>query len=140
MKKKRLLIAPSALAIALLAVLMVILIRSDRVSLKAQYETYPKGTETVACTFKNRTMRTVTYGESFTLEYLDNGEWVNVSEYGTSPYFLMYAKMLGSLSSSEHSYYVGGYSALEEAGTYRIVTSVTMGEKELKLYCPFNVE
>ena len=49
-----------------------------RVSVTAQRKIYPLGTEEIICTWRNGTLKTVSFGAFFRLEIWDGSEWADV--------------------------------------------------------------
>ncbi len=94
----------------------------------------------ISCKFNNYSLKTISYGETFTLERLINGEWKNINDSGRNINFHLTATKLRPFSTVNLSYPVSLYSSFLEDGAYRIAITILYDQdKSLKVYCPFTV-
>ncbi len=110
------------------------------ITLRAEKDVYQCGIDTISCTLKNNSYRTVRYGEAFFVEHFSNGQWRTLDEYDRGIRFQTGAKRLGALSSIALHYPVSIFSSFKDVGDYRIVIQVKAGDNDYMLYCGFSVE
>lgn len=83
----------------------------------------------------------VTYGRPYTVEYLENGEWVDTSLADLC--FTMEAIILRphSQNTERYAFVSNGYTLFDvsRAGTYRIATDATVNSQNITLYAEFTI-
>ena len=96
---------------------------ADLVTLTAQAQTYPVGTEKITATWRRGAGENpddiAYYGLPFTLQVLEGGAWADM-EPVNQLLFLLPAYMLGPGESGEVAYDIGHYYGPLQAGRYRI--------------------
>jgi len=95
-----------------------------RVTITAQEQTYPVGTEEIIVTWRNGTLRRITFGESFSLQTWDGEAWTDMemSELpeGTVHGFKLIGYTLMPGGSQKHTYPIESYYDPLRPGRYRI--------------------
>lgn len=140
MRKKNITISLVALAAILSGYLIWSFSGTSGFSLKAKDEVYPCGIASISCTFRNRTIRAIQYGESFTVEHFIDSQWTILNDSDVDINFELVLHTLRPLSSVEITYPVSVYSSFYDAGDYRIVIPVKVGNNDYTLYCRFSVD
>ena len=140
MRKKTVTILLAALAAILVGYIIWSFNGTSGFSLKAKDEVYPCGIASIPCTFHNRTIRAIQYGESFTVEHFVDSRWIIVNGSDVDIRFQLGLHTLRPLSSVEITFPVFVYSSFYDAGDYRIVLQAKSGEDTFTIYCPFSVK
>jgi hypothetical protein len=109
-------------------------------SLKADDEVYPFGIDSITCTFSNRTILTIQYGDPFTIEQFVDGQWISVNNSDVDIRFELGLHTLKPLSSEKIAFPVSVYSSFDEVGAYRVELQGKAGKGTFTIYCPFSVK
>ena len=98
---------------------------------------------TIVITWENDTEYSVIYGEPYSIERLENGEWINCSLKDNSFSDIAYELRAKELDSKEYT--LTGMYEVNEPGTYRFLStcSVDTGEEQLaecSVWAEFRIE
>ena len=108
-----------AVVLLCLGALVGVLFIAGKVTITAQSKIYPVGTGEITVKWHNGTLKDMFYGEPFSLQIWDGGEWVE-AEPVSELFFFLPAYGLKPGLSSKITYKVGHYYGPLQAGRYRI--------------------